>query len=1814
MDVNDELENILTLLRSGEIASLDDLQSRLRSPAEKTLLKRASLLRAFDENIFNRLLRALPKNEREGVTFEEFTRNPELERVPRTEQVYCIRENVRQNHLQEWSRELSAKPPKTALKFLENLTSYYAKDETRYELDLLGVLILSDTERAREKFLELFGQADKNFDLARCHDILKTLEDRLALLNSESAGANELRALCIEKRQYLKARSLFSSEYYQTVFFHERAAVKREFDDLLKNPSRRSAKWIFHLYAPGGTGKTMFIRWLIARHFVPEPRKVPVARLDFDFLHLPIIESHPWLLILAIAEQLNQQIEGTPFNEHLKDYWHFLSLLRPPSETPGDDRRENNEKLIRNIKPAEAETIINRIIDALKEVYARKDASRNGGKPFVVVFDTLERMVLYYKPSLIAALRFLEKIHDHYRQMRLLLSGRYNLQDRLKKEFDARYKKHAIVHKLKLFSLNEAHRYLREKRNLHDKKVNQAIVKKCEEFRNDDAAKSGRAVRARGCNPFKLSLIADFYQQEIVKTPEEILSLERTDVEYLINRIITHIKEPTVQWLLRYAVVPRPGYFTFDIFEKVLAPRLEEELMNNGVLDDPNRNFPKGAEKYEAKENWQPLKPEDRHLLDRQTVWNNLRNYASSQSWISFDAGEDGAPQLHSDVIVPMRHLLQSQEKIFDQLHADCAAYFEKKAASEKDAKIWAQNICEVIYHHFQKDGAKAASLWRELLDSDKSQRNPGVRRMIAREITGGDYVNEETKMPLCRADKEYLVKPEDLCEAHLRAIEAAIASLAALRADQQADVWAHVHEHFTDLQRLAANNMRAGEEFKPPFTEQVLRLLTREMRRPTPNKQKLISLLLQAVETTASRQMLLSFEILLGDICLALNDEAAIGHYENALKIRESVRSDEVRTAEIRLKIASWHRKRGDFMIAERVYRNLLPVAEKENNLPVLKDALRNLAEINEEQGQYDECVGMLERIYRENTGTVEKASIQDEIFLSRVEARNLFQPLPALARLEEIIKTEPHYFDYAAINDLHGEILGKLMMFQRSRSELERSIELWTIASDPIKADRARKLRIELEIFGIGDYKKVASLFNTWKRTGTKTDLELTSHIQLLRVLFEYRCDNHQKARADWQKLLKEERSRNAPRNLIRVLAMGLALNFGDESTIGSLIAELQKIEPVSARLPLLEAFKYAEIPVAPAAADRRAIVGLIELKSRGRDIIPHALIRADLLGWCGETALAEKLLDEAANEALGQKNSLAFREILLAKDRLKAPLSARDDLFRSDFTEYFALYPNLCAAGCIEQAARFWRQENFAGCHESLVKAEEFLKKTDDAANQWKAKLDELFGDLARHEHDTSAARNRYNSALSIYKRLGNEPAADRLRLLLPQIKQREMSREQIYSVRMEATAKTLSVEYFSGEERKDRQKFASNDYFLPTVTAETGDDTSVYIFSKSYLSDPPGIEAEIGKLLFSEHIAARLAKPGKDKSLPDFRLEALTPSLAKMPWELAGFEKQNAALLFRNFYRSMSKAIGNIEQVRWLQIALRELLGINVQSDGVFGPQTQAGLKMLLSKLKLPEDVQTFELNTKIGEMLVEGKPKRRTKALLIVPRREHRIQSQRGMEFSGPSIDWWYEDCYFTVETLYASRLETLQKLMKSFQPDVVHIQSSFRLMQTFGQIYLDFSGEPDFASENIRPFSFEDDVYIQPSAAFLNDGLALLPETKVRPLVILDAICPPGSTEIIRQLLYRNAFAAELFQSGNASAVIAMGLCDSPKLQGEITPLLIPALSNTETFGSIVRSIRKLSTTESLEEKIPTLGVALYTNEPSLTVLSNEKI
>jgi hypothetical protein len=1765
VEADDNLDLVLQRLEAGAIKSWGDLKSDLETPAEKKLIKNFSLVRNFNEELFSETVKLLPVDEG-SPSFAQFTRNPSVEEVPRTANTFRVKDDVRQQFLREWKSDFSGedKAALTQTPFLRNLLARHASED---ELDRLAILLITDPAAGEAKFLELFAEADRNFDLARCNDVLKILEDRETLLT------DALKKLCRQKRQYLTNRSIFAADYYQTVFYYPRNSIVTAFEDLLRE--KTTSKWIFQLYARGGLGKTMFVRWLLARHCVPH--ETAVARIDFDFVHTQTVSRYPWLLLLSLAEQLNRQIEGSPFGRSFSTDFDLVSLLsRPGSEFGSGSRKAREEKLKQN-EVQLRETVVKKFIDALNESSYQKT--------FVIVLDTLEQMALYRKPGLLAVLEQLQAVHKGYDRTRLLLSGRYNLEEYLK-EYKNRFKKDTVTHELQPFDKDDARIYLTQHRGVKDESIVNAIVAKCASKSGDQA--SGNGAETSGNNPFKLSLFVDLYEQKEVNTATEILNYPSTDIEYLIHRVVRRIVEPTVQWLLRYAAIPRQ--FNYEIFEKVLAPHLVAELIEARQWDQVNRKFPPGAESFNEKEHWKPLRGNKR-TLNLRAIWSHLRKYASSYSFISFDSGEDSAVRLQPDVVVPMRRLLKQQE-IFRPLHADAEKYFLAKARHEKDSKQWVEHICEAIYHRFQRQGRKAAPFWRRLLERIPSRRDPAVRKAIVEEILGRDYVAEDLDPQAGKLEDQALVALDVQFEARCRAIEASVAAIVNLEEEARPTEWESVSDRLEQVKKLCAQHGRKIEIYKPPFNAAVIRRLALRMQETVTDPRTVIPLLREAIRTTRNGQMRISLIIQLAE---ALSSAESVVKYKQALKLNRLNKYSHINEADVHMKIARWHHGHRNFHAAFRAYQMALLMANKAQRPDTFQETLRYVAELNLELGLYETAFDQLAQAKFVASRFAQQAPpVLDAVLLSRIQARGFHQPLEALQGITPLLQTAKGLRERAEVVELYGEVLGKLMQFDQALGQLEDAKELWTQAADPIGTDRARMLRIELQLFEIGNFLEVDYLLNSWEDLGSTEDVELTCRLRLLRVFWMYRTGNVRGARRHWLKLMKDPSLRRSAPARVRALSTGLALGFGDRVTIRKFIRELGRIYPPAARLPFLTAFQYANPDSGSqlTTADRSAIKDLVSIKSSKRDIIPHALTCAEVLVWCGASGLAKKQLDVAARETLKMKNSLfAYRVILRAKDHLGLPHGEGDVLSKSNFLKAFSAFPNLCYAAILEQAERYLEQEKLDLCEASLTQASQ-IKRTSTTIHL-EAHFRYLRGELAQAKGQPAEAVKHFTVARSHYEALGNYPMAEALRKFLPLVAQSVGDNADVCSVRMKPAAKSLLVEVYRNDQPEFSETIGTS--LVKLINADVTDRSAIYELSKLLQGRPREFEGKLGDMLFKGYLK-RHGKALPNASRPsDFKLDSLSPALSKVPWEFARFRKKPIGTWWRYFYRGAAQTASHRQGDKWLQLALRHLVAPDLFIDGVMGPKTQLALAALRRKFRIPGKVAGAELNARIQRLLVSGKNKRNTRALIVRPAKTER--------HLGEDVRWLYEEWSFKTDVVWAEGLSKLKAAIAGFQPDVIHLQSFFREVHGTGQVYL------DFGDDNPNILGASSSVSSQPSPSFLNDALAFSDPLRLRPLVILDCFCPSGLTERLHQLIYRNAFAAELFQFGKTSAVIAIGLAEESDLSWKQAETLIGGLSNTEPFGAIVNSLKEGSPS-SVAQQISTTGVALFTNEPSLTVLA----
>lgn len=681
--------------------SISSLQAYLMEAAEKEqarkntdvvgneLLRRTALLRCLDRALYEGpLAQNLPGTP--VPSFSAFVSRPELEPLNGESGTFIVRDSLRPELIEQWRSET------TGLRsFSQSLVNYF---QASSPLDVLTHQIFADPSAALSHFQSLYAAADGRFDLAECDTLLRILRNRGDLRGPE------LTAALNDREQYFRSRSLFADEWLRTAHFLERSGVTRQFQDFLDT----SPQWLLRVFSAGGGGKTAYLRWLIARYCIPEhgpgKTRIPVARLDLDFVHIPTLAQEPWLLLIPVAEQLNRQLIAAPFQSFLLFWRRYAPLLQRPVS------RDTVVKLP-SFDPGRAEQAVRDFTIAL------------GDETVLIVIDTFEEMLVHHSGAVAGLVQHLANVHKSCSGFNVVVSGRQDLfawHDPLTKKPaippEASPEADSAVLEMKPWEREECWKYLTIVREL----------KPTMDFK--DFPEPG------GGNPFKLSLFADLIGSGKSFNASDIGDLRRVEVEYLILRVIERIPESQcpLRWLLRYAVIPRQ--LTKGFVEAVLAPQLVRAMTSSVAVppDEPNDNVPDGAEIVRRRRPWGKCN----QPFNADSEWPALLRYAGSANWITLEGGQ---PRLQPEVVTPMRFLLQSQPIVAD-IHSAAVSYFENLAATS--GYDWAEMICEAVYHKFQLSGAPAATYWEDLLVRPQAF-DPKVRRQLADLLLSGDFLDE---------------------------------------------------------------------------------------------------------------------------------------------------------------------------------------------------------------------------------------------------------------------------------------------------------------------------------------------------------------------------------------------------------------------------------------------------------------------------------------------------------------------------------------------------------------------------------------------------------------------------------------------------------------------------------------------------------------------------------------------------------------------------------------------------------------------------------------------------------------------------------------------------------------------------------------------------------------------------------------------------------------------------------------------------------------------------------------------------------------
>ncbi|MFN0087460.1 MAG: peptidoglycan-binding domain-containing protein [Blastocatellia bacterium] len=1852
-----EIDEMLETLRSAKSRgqSKREMRRLLQPGVEREIYKRTALLRSFDREVYDGLLAAGLKGDAAALPFEEFVTRTGIEPVPRTEGVYRLKELPCREYLNSWQEEERAAetshhrvldvqawlqdelsdeeaPPETRREFARKALAFYRKRGGAADLDALSLTCLANPARAGSIFGKLYKEADERFDLPRCHSLLRIMEDRFQDL------PEALRERVLRQRQRYNARSLFAYEFYRTTTYYHRESILKQVRPLLKAAKSAKAKWIFQLFATGGMGKTTFLRFLIARHCVPGG--IPVARLDCDDLNLPVIGRYSWLALLPLAQQLNEQIEGRPFNELIAELEEFAPLIRRPLSAEHEGG-ESRRAAMRKLESSDAFWSAN-----AKLRFRDKLAVWAGGrKPVLIILDTLEEMALMQPANLMAILDAIAFSRENSSELRLILSGRYDLLARIP-EFKARFGGATDSLQIEPFTEIESLAYLEEKRGL-------------------PATLPLRAIHERsGGNPFKLSLFAELASSRESLTEDEVAKFPNAEFAYLIERIVDRIQERDLRWVLRYGVIPRQ--LTREFLEAVMGPHLLREMARladeRGRLDRGNAGLP---ELYRNRDIFPRVAAES---LDFDRLWNQLKQYASSYGWMSIDPGADG-PRFHPETIVPMRQLLE-EEAIFPVLHADAAAWFERKAGeAAADPSLWARWTCEAIYHRFQQGAPEGGAFWERSIGEEICRREPSVRKRLAEEVTGRDYVDDEGA-PLIHKDGSPLIDPEMLCGAHRAAAQAAIAL--AWDPERRRREWEDALRHLTALDRLGglgaewAGLKRAAEQMVGGNRSESLASL-RGIEIDDLDEQAGLSLLLQ-----------------MGDLSTFRKTAETVQLYHRARRRLAEMRFPHFPAWAIRRRLGNWHRGEDQYESAIEQYGLVYEDAVRGNDPAAAHEAALRLIEIDLEIGRYQAAAGLASSAAALPSGPPSDATMRDvrlhagtgtftltgNVTSDATMRRGLlhawallegWNPAGALRELGKVFLSKGAQ-NHALLAELRGAASGALMQFDQALDELETAKNLWHETGAEMEPDRCRLRLMRLHLHGRGAVNDAYYKISEWQRRTNRALTDVEAKLILMQIHLDVRAGREEAARHQWSTHLEAPEINRRPRWMAEFIAAGLALGLTGsgkntpedvEPALLTLAEQLEKIEPFSLRLLAVEPLQWAvEAPPvsAKARAAMRAALGDFAVPE---EAIPHACLLANAARFLVEDDAGAELLLAAyrraagpAHDSFSESDAFQYFRTLEAVNRWGGRLRELPDpdpdgiLFEND-SERAAL----CAAVLLAQAERALHKKEIDRAGERLERAAERLMKLSPQQTMGRrAHHDELKGRMLLAANKPLQAAALFESAKNFYVELGDQHSARRVEGLLsqsgsaatrgilesapsggkgirsapegsPPVTEAEAPDadwgERIITLEADPNSSpssplrvTYAIPGLPPHLWKRNKAREVADGLTRLLYRDPGSSSNVSRELLDFLLKNP-VEAGLGlgRVLFTREQAEELLKA------PPLELTLNLPygPLARVPWEMVRLnaDREETPIVRRHsLTRTSTRFSQSIDSKKWTQQAANLLLPTRVTVDGMYGPQTERAVAEL-QRLFGPAISNDLKRKTKdaLRKALRGLLPPDPLRAWVLRPSEATSLGTQRGDSESlvenfytarSSNIVFWLEDP--DVEMMRGD----LSEASRYF--DIIHIVTSFSEDSRSGEIYLDFGGGriSSKAAQSYRGTS-------RISVSHLNQELNLMPADRVRPLVILDVIGPSDQYEAARLLLLRNDFAASLFELGNVSGVIGLGPGSDDEMRlarARLVTTLLRGASYSEAVAES-RGEPRVSPLISLF-----FSTALFTTDPSLSLVA----
>lgn len=1843
------VKELIQRIEKGE--SLREINSSLISPAEQALLRCCAVVRTFNEDLVDKYFRPHVGADKESVPFSSLTSYDFVQRVPRTDGVYLLSPDSRKQYYDSWWKSadgtFTASPsevPPALLELSKKLLEHYTALGDPAKLDALIQEVLVDTSKGWDTFKTLYKAADTAFDLAHCRDIINALKGLESVLGPKRA--EELN----ETERYLNARSSWATEFYQTVSYYDRKELSSGSESFLANAGNPDPKkkWILHLHAPGGMGKTMFVRWLISRRCVPEPYRIPCGRLDFDFVGSNKVSKHRWRLFLDLAREIDAQIPGNIFSSLIKKFTHDERTLEHQQTQPASSPTPAQLEAERNREVGRENDILFLFGEAIKN--AKLD------KPVLIILDTLEEVILYSPNDFVEIVKLINRLRPAIPNLLLVLSGRYDLAEpkpdtaiRVPK-FNEEFKDFVQTLPVKPFEKEEALGFLQLRGLTKDRPLDIVVE------------------RAEG-NPFKLALFADILLDDPEITEETIRLYPTADLLYLIERVLARI--PTnLHWLLRYGVVPRR--LTLSFVKEVMRPHLLRAISGDNSHDNPQRFellSEKAKKKMREKQIYRVETPQSDLDLDK--LWTELQTYAAKSSWVTIMPSDPYTASFHSDVVNPMRRWLEN-EPVYKLIHQDAITYYENKA---KDPAEWSSSMRDAVYHAFQLEGVKAADYWRQLMVREE---DPERRHELTSEIVGSEYVDDDLK-PRQLLDKREIIDLPTLAEAYFLLTNVRVELARRRNAPPNDKLWSD-----------AENSLQKYEQLQPavpqPFASPASLASTRAAILTNKGQaDQALAILEEALVEDPDEHARMSLELELASSYASRgNYRRGIHYWESALRRTENLGLSPDFAVEMRRNLARLYRNIFELEASAREFEKVLELAG--GNTRVKGEVLNELVDLYFEMGQFiraneasDRLRNVGDYLLSSPIGLVRYANQQVRFFTAVGDPLQAVELSQAASQDPDLINVSPEA--YAVLDMLlvqaieqRGTLDGILFEIEPARENFERARSRWHERGDNKGVKRCMLKKAAL-FLNAGDIRQAGAVSSEATRLSLGDDEELLIEESLVNLgLIHF--TNEVEARKKFSKSLNDRAAKLRPHLRARLMLGTGAweLSPGKVKAANQFFSDLtdmlRQIQPASARTLLLDplseypSFKQIDHNVA------QDLLDLFPLQRSHEDFHINAPKVAELMRVLGRKDDAITLLKELIENG-PQDNLFAQRRLWLTLGRTAPWRRKFDDLtvFLHTFLDAYKKFPALCTATLIE-FAEFGTRSRADRLH--LLDLAEVAMPIEQPA-PLQARLLALRGRLTINK-DRDKAVDQLNRAIHLYNGLNNIRAAGELERFVAAENRRgpRGSRDVVTKAvtpppRSEEslpadknTTATIHVESnwtesvtintsLPGEAVKTLHVPIEPESTLDQLLAFETYENYSFAFLRMMNTDWVNCCVELGRILMERSYAEKLqsvASAEQRKPALSLIIEAL--QLSSAPWEMMVLpyhsdEPASISPAISAFYRSLPLAdrlsarghVRSVHDIAWSQLALTQLGPQRILEDGIYGRATEEAVRHFQRVSGLP-DHGTFDGPTrralKRAQHANEGRE--RPRVLLLRPSIERQRASSRGHEIYGFNLDELYRRHGFNdVAVVEDPDVGKMQEVLFDFEPDVVHICPTMEESTSIG-IYLDFgSGGTGvmpkgsaFKSQARLSSPTGDVEFLTLSALYDLMRKHQKPE-RARPLVILDVLEPRGRTELFTQLFLRNAFAAQLYELGVFESIIATGLTPAG-LQEQASNTLIEGIGSFASIGETADRLRRMvdlgaytrlppvgdqpgplrdpSDDQYLSNVVATAGIALFTQDPEM--------